>query len=167
MESPSFLVTELPPRDNFEADLREFERAVSNLTRLYQFRDRDEAFRFDLTVSQAYLISILGRAAHSLSMGEISSKLSLDVSTTTRSVDGLVQRGLLKREPDTSDRRVVRVALAAKGKRIFARIEQQWLEIHRRVLEATPPSSRRAVVKAIQRIADEISRTRAKDDESP
>ena len=44
-------------------------------------------------------------------MGELSNALSLPFSTATRMVDYLVARGYIQRLSDTTDRRVVRVAL--------------------------------------------------------
>jgi DNA-binding MarR family transcriptional regulator len=50
-------------------------------------------------------------------MSEVAAALRLHPSTVTVLVDGLVAHGLVKRRPDPKDRRVVRVAETARGRR--------------------------------------------------
>jgi DNA-binding MarR family transcriptional regulator len=57
-----------------------------------------------------------------LTMGELSKVLSVPLSTATRIVDYLVERGYIQRLPDPEDRRVVRVGLTTAG-----------LELHRTI----------------------------------
>ncbi|MFC1845830.1 MarR family winged helix-turn-helix transcriptional regulator [Chloroflexota bacterium] len=59
----------------------------------------------------------------SMTMGELSSALSVPMSTATRMVDWLVNGGYVQRLSDTDDRRVVRVALTDKGKQLHQTIE--------------------------------------------
>src|SRR5205807_2543610 len=46
--------------------------------------------------------------------------LALAKPTVTAAVDGLVERGLLVREPVPGDRRSLRIALTATGRRVLA-----------------------------------------------
>jgi len=57
-----------------------------------------------------------------LTMGELSKVLSVSLSTATRIVDYLVERGYFRRLPDPEDRRLVRVGLTTAG-----------LELHRTI----------------------------------
>ena len=49
-------------------------------------------------------------------MNELSKIMSLNTSTSTRMIDGLVKDGFVERGYDRSDRRVVTVRLTSKGK---------------------------------------------------
>ena len=59
----------------------------------------------------------------SLSMGELSSALSMPLSTATRVANWMVDNELIQRSPDPEDRRVVRVSLTDNGKHIHGIIE--------------------------------------------
>ena len=68
-----------------------------------------------------------------LTMGELSSALSVPLSTATRMIDWLVHNGYAQRLPDLEDRRIVRVALTDSGrelhKTIGSFIEQRLRQI--------------------------------------
>jgi len=55
-------------------------------------------------------------------MSELASKLGIGVSAATGLVDRLVERGVLERESDSADRRVVRVRMSPAG----IRAGQEW-----------------------------------------
>lgn len=54
----------------------------------------------------------------SLTMGNLSRHISVPYSTATRMVDWMVDSGYAQRAPDPEDRRIVRVALTAEGKKL-------------------------------------------------
>lgn len=56
-------------------------------------------------------------------MNELSKKLSLNTSTSTRMIDSLVKEGFVERGKDKSDRRVVTVELSDKGKKMVKDIK--------------------------------------------
>jgi len=58
-----------------------------------------------------------------LTMGELSSTLSVPLSTATRLVDWLVDSGYATRLSDPEDRRIVRVALTDSGRQLHKTIE--------------------------------------------
>jgi DNA-binding MarR family transcriptional regulator len=74
--------------------------------------------------------AILSRQQEPITMGELSRKLDVPLSTATRIVDWLVKSEYVVRLPDPEDRRVVRVALTQSGQEIY-RASDEF--IHRRV----------------------------------
>jgi DNA-binding MarR family transcriptional regulator len=58
-------------------------------------------------------------------MGEIARFLHCDSSNVTGIVDGLEERGLVRREPSPKDRRVKLIALTAEGRRARARLMKE------------------------------------------
>lgn len=50
------------------------------------------------------------------SLGEVADHLGLEAPTASKLVEGLVQRGLLRREDDPQDRRRVRLTILPKGR---------------------------------------------------
>ncbi len=59
-----------------------------------------------------------------ISMNELSQTMGLANSTMTRMVDTLVAKGLVYRQQDYEDRRVVRVALTAQGQELQRTLEE-------------------------------------------
>ncbi len=70
-----------------------------------------------------YRISSCIHLLENPTMGKLSNALSLPLSTATRMVDYLVDRGYIERLSDTTDRRVVRVSLTEEGEKIHRFIE--------------------------------------------
>ena len=63
-----------------------------------------------------------------LTMGELSNVLSVPLSTATRIVDYLLERGYVRRLPDPEDRRVVRVGLTTAGMKLYGTIDNHVKE---------------------------------------
>jgi DNA-binding MarR family transcriptional regulator len=80
-------------------------------------------------------------------MGEIARFLHCDSSNVTGLVDGLEERGLVRREPSLEDRRVKLIALTAEGRRARARLMKEV---------ETPPAWLESLSEADQRALAEI-----------
>jgi len=140
---------------------RDFRAAVSELVKKYQFRDRNEIVAYGLSVSQAYALAALD-VGGPLTMGGLAAELHLSVSATTRVVDSLAARHLVQRSQDASDRRVCRVAMAARGTRLWRRVEDELLASEAEVLRALAPSEREAAIRAIHLLARATDAWRAR-----
>ena len=78
-----------------------------------------------LRVTQFAILSLV-REAGSPTMQELATRLNLDPSTMTRTLDPLVGSGHLRVEPG-EDRRQRKVVLTAKGQRAHKRATALWL----------------------------------------
>jgi DNA-binding MarR family transcriptional regulator len=87
--------------------------------------------KMSLTTSQMKVL-LLFEEKKKFSMGELSVLYSVSVSTMTSMVDRLFQNGILKRERDRTDRRIVLVSLTSKGKKVLTRL----VDVRREVLES-------------------------------
>lgn len=70
-----------------------------------------------LSLSQVKLLNVL-HDVDELSLTEVGDHLGLSLPAVSRAVDGLVQRGLIKRTEDPADRRSKRVTLSRKGRKL-------------------------------------------------
>lgn len=131
------------------AQLRRFYRAFSDLVRAYQFRDRECAGEFDISVADWYPLELLVESGP-LPMGELARRLNLDVSTVTRTVDRLEDRRAVARKRSSSDRRVCLVQATAAGRSLVSKIQSRLMEELREVIASVEPSSRKEVVKAFE-----------------
>lgn len=86
--------------------------------------------KVDLTSSQIKVLMSFAEK-ESFAMTELSNAHSVSVSTMTSMVDRLIQNGLLKRDKDDTDRRIVRVCLAAEGKKMVRHL----MSIRKKALE--------------------------------
>lgn len=71
----------------------------------------------NLTASQGKTLNVLRRGP--ASMSTLATTLTCDASNMTGIVDRLEKRGLVRREPSASDRRVKNVILTADGERVI------------------------------------------------
>ena len=76
----------------------------------YGAEDRAFVFRIFMLLSQSQ---------QPLTMGELSSELTVPMSTATRIVDGLVKAGMVERVQDSNDRRIVRVGMSKSGRELY------------------------------------------------
>ena len=74
--------------------------------------------KLDLTSPQLYVMATIGYAGQ-LPFNEIGAKMMVTVSNLTGIVDRLEEKGLVARERDTGDRRIVHVKLTAKGQKMY------------------------------------------------
>jgi DNA-binding MarR family transcriptional regulator len=80
-------------------------------------------------------------------MGQLAARLRLDNSTLSRTIDLLVKRGLVERQGEERDRRVVRIRLTAAGKAACRDIHRENDDHCRRVFDRIPAAQRSAVIR--------------------
>ncbi len=124
-----------------QTDAATFSRALGEFVRVVQFRDRDRACCYDLSVSQCYALERVV-AAGSLTVNELAAELYLDKSTTSRVANTLVAKGLLERKRCTDDGRVVRLEPTRSGAETSSRIEDDLAEEYTTLLSDFPPDVR-------------------------
>ena len=78
---------------------------------------------FDITPSKFHTMRRILDGKNSIS--QLADCLLLSRPNISRTVDKLVQEGLIERYPDLSDRRVVKIALTAKGKLLYKKMHQR------------------------------------------
>lgn len=100
----------------------------------------------------------LGNAS-SLTMGELSSALSVPLSTATRVVDTLVERGYVERFSDTEDRRVVHVKFTARGNQLYKFIDSRIAEHVRELASSLSKDEMATLVKLLGKVAFAVKQT--------
>src|SRR5947208_16550647 len=95
--------------------------ALSDLVRVYQFRDRDRICCHDISVTQCYALEALV-AGGPQTLNQLAGTLLLDKSTASRVLDALVAKGYATRKPHPEDGRAVLLAATAQGRRLYERI---------------------------------------------
>ncbi len=110
---------------------------------------RDEKRCFGVSLSRCVTLETLLREGR-LPVRDLASRLGLDASTVTRSIDGLVREGLVRRVRDERrDRRRVFVTLTARGRTLAQKLERCADAYSDRILERIPRERREDVLFAL------------------
>src|SRR5690348_5129434 len=88
--------------EGLAGDTRSFYEALSELLRVYQFRDRDRICCHDVSITHCYALEALARE-RAMTLNDLASHLYLDKSTTSRVVDALERKGYVVRSEHPAD----------------------------------------------------------------
>ncbi|MEO7323559.1 MAG: MarR family transcriptional regulator [Dokdonella sp.] len=134
------------------ADAEGLHSAVSDLVRIYQFRDRDKICCYDISVTQCYALETLVEKGpmRSQALAEV---LMLDKSTTTRVVDALERKGYVERSPDAEDARALSLSVTRSGRALYEKINRELIAQQAELLADLDPDVRARVTDVIRRLA--------------
>lgn len=138
--------------ERLEEDTAELHRALGELVRVYQFRDRDRICCYDVSVTQCYALEATVLEGP-LSLNELAARLYLDKSTASRVVDALERKGYVERRASPTDRRALRLVATDAGRELHARIEADVLAQERELLAEFEPEVRRSMARLVGELA--------------
>jgi len=141
-----------PPDARLHEDARAVHEALSDLVRVYQFRDRDRICCHDVSVTQCYALEALIRRGP-ITLGEVAAELYLDKSTASRVVGALERKRYVARSPHPTDGRAVLLRPTAAGERLYAMIRKDLIEEEKALLREFEPRVRKAAAQIIARLA--------------
>lgn len=143
-----------PAKDfSLEEDARSLYKAVSELVRVYQFRDRKSIYYYDISVTQCYALSSI--ILHGpMTLNALAAELYLDKSTASRVVGALVRKGYVSRSAEPDDARALRLKVSKKGLGLHAKIQQDLIEEMKTLAGDYDPRTRQAMIRLIGRLAD-------------
>jgi len=139
-------------RFDLEADARALHDAVSDLVRIYQFRDRDKICCHDVSVTQCYALETLIRTGP-MQMGELAAAMYLDKSTASRVVDALERKKYVERVPSADDRRALALSITRAGRDLNRRINFDLIQQQKALVSDLDPQLRASVTDVIERLA--------------
>lgn len=133
-------------------DAQALQTAVAELVRVYQFRDRDRICCHDISVTQCYALETL--VDHGpMRLSDLTERLYLDKSTTSRVIGALVKKGYVAQQPDARDGRATALSATRAGRQLCARITGDLVEQQKALLADLDPDVRAGVVDVIRRLA--------------
>jgi DNA-binding MarR family transcriptional regulator len=142
---------------SLQTDALRLYEALSELVRVYQFRDRDKICCHDISVTQCYALEALVRSGPR-TLNELAAELFLDKSTASRVVTTLQRKGYVTRTAHPDDRRAVLVAITATGERLCTRIRQDLVYETRELLKDFEPAVRDAAPALLRKLAKAAER---------
>jgi len=121
--------------------------------------------KFGVTAPQIDALIALVKAKEPLALSALSRAIYLRESTTSGIVDRLVRDGLVTRERDPADRRVVRIGLSRAGLDLVRRLpEATKLGEVRRVAEQLPVAEARSFLATLEKILDRVENADSQND---
>lgn len=109
-----------------------------------------------ITFAQCHAIVEIGRVG-TLSLNDLADILGIDKSTTSRTINNLVNDGLVFRDLDTEDRRFVRIGLTPGGQEIYERIEETMRLYFDKVYGSLPENKRQQVLESLDLLLTALS----------
>lgn len=141
----------------------DFHRALTDLIRVYQFRDRNRICAHGITVSESHALDRLVQLGP-MTLNDLADDLRLDKSTVSRVLDGLERKGHISRGTHPEDGRALLLKATPKGRRLLGRLERERVEVEGDLLKDFTPAMLRAATLAITRIVAEAEPGRAPRD---
>lgn len=106
----------------------------------------------ELSLQELKIVDYIGQRDACI-MREVSEYSQVAVSTMTGIIDKLEDKGLVKRERNDEDRRIVRVLLTGKGQKIYQSNVENYLELSRRMLESLDTREQSIYLEITKKIA--------------
>ena len=131
----------------------ELHAAISDLVRVYQFRDRDRICCHDISVTQCYALETLVHRGP-MRLNALAAVLFLDKSTASRVVQTLIRKGYVKSGRDPLDARASTLVVSASGQKLHDKIVAGLVQQQEELLSDLSPELRRGVVDVIRRLAN-------------
>jgi MarR family transcriptional regulator, 2-MHQ and catechol-resistance regulon repressor len=140
------------PDSRLADDSRALQAALTDLVRIYQFRDRDRICCHDVSVTQCYALEALVSGGPQR-LTVLATRLRLDKSTASRVVDALERKGYVVRLVDAVDGRAVALSATRSGRRLHERIQNELAREHEKIVADLTAEARRAAIEVIARLA--------------
>lgn len=110
----------------------EYQKSVINLIFTYHWMNEQVKKVFDqyeVTSQQFNILRILRGAGVPISTMQIRQRMLDKMSDTSRIVDRLIKKGLVKKNICKSDRRLVDVVITAKGKKLLEKLDSNAVQM--------------------------------------
>ncbi len=144
------------PHPSLEAEAHDFYSSLTDLLKVVQFRDRDRACCYDVSVAQCYALQTVAEGGP-LAVNDLAGSLFLDKSTASRIAGALETKGYVHRRGDPDDGRVVRLEVTPAGAALNRRIEDDLSEEYARLLKDFPAEVRTGMIRLLRRLATTFS----------
>jgi DNA-binding MarR family transcriptional regulator len=109
----------------------------------------------NLTIAEASAIYAIGPNGPK-TMKQIAETLGVAVSTPTRTIDRLLEKGFVNRTVGEKDRRQLLIELTPKGKELLEDIDKENLEITRKMLKGLSDEEIETFKKILLKISENI-----------
>jgi len=108
-----------------------------------------------VTIAQCHAIVEIGRTKR-IALIDLADLLGLDKSTMSRTINNLVDAGLVMRDLDAENRRYVIIQLTDGGTKVFENIEDSMGQYYTSIFSSIPEDKRGQVLESLQMLTDAV-----------
>lgn len=137
----------------YEPYVGEIDKLIRRVSFVIKCRGRDILNDFDITTPQFNALLLLAEHGD-MTIGDLGSKLYLASSTATDLIDRMERNGLVSRERDTNDRRVVRLHMLDKGHQMIKEVLENRKRYLSTILSQVPQQEIDALKTSLQSLYD-------------
>jgi len=119
------------------------------LVRNLDVLEKSDASCCGVTITQCHAIVEIGRMKK-VSLVDLAELLGLDKSTMSRTINNLVEDGLVNRDLDSENRRYVSIQLTNKGIEVFNNIEESMDSYYSSIFSSIPENKRSQVLESLK-----------------
>ena len=119
-----------------------------------------------VTMPQGHVLLEISQRS-GIALGDLAGGLRLDKSTLSRTVEALVDRGLVERKPNPADRRSNLHLLTPSGEQVIAEIHRTSDECVRATFTRIPAAERQRVLDSLQILVTAMGAAEGCCDEAP
>ena len=145
------------PDETLEADAAAVFDVMTELLRVYQFRDRDRVAARGLTVTQTYALEIVLRRRE-VTAKELARELALEKSTVSRLVEAMAEGGLVERADHPRDARSVLLRATPLGRRAYEGVRRDIVRENAEVLRGLTGAQRGTFIETLGRFTEAAKR---------
>ncbi len=132
----------LPGMQQDPADVGAFFQRLIHAASLVEARLEEAVSRTGLSLAKLGVLQHLVDAGEPLPLGQLAERIACVKSNVTQLVDRLEAEGLVRRETDSEDRRIVRAVITAAGCARYAEAVRAREEAEQRLAQAIPAELR-------------------------
>lgn len=133
-------------------NLRELIRV---LVRNLGILEKSDASCCEITIAQCHAIVEIGRAKK-IVLIDLADLLGLDKSTMSRTINNLVEAGLVIRDLNPENRRYVTIQLTESGMEAFKNIEETMKQYYKSIFSSIPENKRSQVLESLQLLTNAV-----------
>jgi Transcriptional regulators len=143
-------------KNHLSNELRELLRI---LIRDLGILEKSDASCCGISLAQCHAIVEIGRA-DKISLVDLAEILGLDKSTMSRTINNLVDAGLVLRDLDMENRRYVIIQLTDNGKSIYQNTEESMNSYYQDVFNSIPEDKREQIIESLQLLTSAVEENR-------
>ena len=130
-------------------DISEVVNSMRLLQGVGQSQSREFVRKYRITGQQLGILRIVVLSPR-ISLGELSERMYLHLSTVSGIVDRLEKRGYITRERSDEDRRVVHLSVTADGRRVIRRTPLAGMGLLIHTIDELPAEQLRDILKSLR-----------------
>ncbi|MDB4939662.1 MAG: DNA-binding transcriptional regulator, MarR family [Candidatus Doudnabacteria bacterium] len=147
--------------NKLKEQVQRFFEAMTSLHQAMGGRRHNFIKRFGLTHQQVEILYALGDR-RILTVKEIAATMGVTSSAATQMVEGLQKIGILQRQTDPDDRRMVKVSLTVKGLKKFEEFKQAHAKHMEFILKALSNDERELLISLPDKMIKQLKKNNAK-----